>query len=288
MADWNDLLVEPVEAKGSDDLTGWFDRIAERLLNGTRLWVGTEPHRFTEIEFYYYGDQHLDVFAHRDPVQKATGRWYFHRTRGVYRGGSFKGVDLTFGGADAYGGVLIRGIEAEGGPQVDGPSLTVDRMLARTEAPDVASLDTAIDGRLGWDGDSPLRIEMTEMQERPLLRTARVGLTLKRLKQAEGPMRYIMRPYRYLSEPRRIAKGKIHMVLALHAQGKGAGEITEACGCPRGTVQRYVEDFEAGRQEADFGPFWGIDLGPRDLCKLHGVWHAKFGKGPTKGAGMLF
>jgi hypothetical protein len=283
MSEWRALLLEPDTQRNTDQLEGWFDRIAARLLHGTRLWVVGEPHRFTEVELYYHGGGHLDTFTHRDPIQKSCGRWYFHRTRGVYRGGSFKGFDLTFGGPEAFGGVLIRGIEAEEGPKlVDGPSLSVDHLLARTEAPDVAALDGAIAERPAWDEDNPLRLEMLpEVAQGTILRSARVGLSLKRLKASEGPLRYILRRYRYLSEPRRISKGKLHMVLALHAAGSGVDDINEVTGCPRGTIQRYVADFEQGRQEADFAPFWGIDLGPKDLCRLHGVWQARYGGGPA-------
>jgi hypothetical protein len=281
MADWEALLLEPPGLDGTDDLLGWFDAVAARLLNGTRLMVGGEPHRFTEVEFYYHGGGHLDPFTHRDPIQRELGRWYFHRTRGVYRGGSFKGFDLTFGGTAAFGGVLIRGLEKPDGTLVDGPSLSVDHLLARTEAPDVATLDEAIEGRVAWDSESPLCLDWTpELLDRPLLRSPRVGLSLKRLRAAPQPPRYIMRSYRYLSEPKRVAKGKLHMVLAEHARGSPAEQITKVTGCPRATVQRYVADFEEGRAKGDLSPFWGIDLGPRDLCQLYGAWWAQFGTGP--------
>jgi hypothetical protein len=95
---WNELLVEPAGLSDDAAFAGWFDAIARRLLCGTRLLAAGVPHRFTEVEMYYYGEPHPDPFTHRDPIQKYTGLWYFHRTAGVYRGGSFKGVDLTFGG----------------------------------------------------------------------------------------------------------------------------------------------------------------------------------------------
>jgi hypothetical protein len=277
MSDWQSLFLEPREVENSERLVEWFTLIAQRVLNGTILMVGQEKHRFTEIEFYYHGGKHLDVFTHRDPIQTETGRWYFHRTRGVYRGGSFKGVDITFGGPKAFGGILIRGIATAADQLIDGPSLTVDHLLARTEAPTVAELDEAIEGRVVWDPESPLHVVMTDIVDRPLLRSARVGLSLKRLRASEPPPRFIMRPYRYLSEPKRISKGKAHMVLALHAQGHPAEKIREMTGCTKGALERYVADFEEGRKSADFTPFWGIDIGPRDLSQLHGVWHAKFG-----------
>jgi hypothetical protein len=258
----------------------WFDAVARRLLCGCRLMVGSEPHRFTEVEFYYHGRAHLDMFTHRDPIQKGTGLWYFHRTAGVYRGGSFKGLDLTFGGKDAFGGVLIRGIEAEDGPTlIDGPSLSVDHLLARTEAADVATLDAAIEARPCWDPDNPLHLEwLPALADRPLLKTARVGLSLKRLRKSEAPPRFILRRYRYLSEPRRISKGKLHMALALYADGKTPAEIREVTGGTKGAVDRYIADFEEGKRESDFTPYFGIELGPKELARLHGLWLAKFGQ----------
>jgi hypothetical protein len=283
MSEWETLLTEPA-GLGEDEARwdAWFSAMATRLLTGTRFLVGDEPHRFTEVEMYYYGGPHKDPFTHRDPIQKATGRWYFHRTRGVYRGGSFKGIDLTFGGPDSFGGILIRGVEGPGENLIDGPSLTVDHLLSRTEAATVATLDEAIAGRACWDPDNPLRLEMIPVSERTLLRTARVGLTLKRLRKSPEPLRYLLRNYRYLSEPRRISKGKPHMVLALHARGEGIEQISQATGCPRGTVKRYVDEFEAGRAETDLDAYFGIDLGTTELCRLHGAWHTRWGKKPTE------
>src|SRR5262249_36534114 len=115
MCTWSTLFQRPATLKGSDKLTELFDRIARQLLAGSRLEVGNGPHRFVEVEFSYCGDGHGDPFTHRDPLQLESGRWYFHKTAGVYRSGSFKGFDLTFGGGGAHGGVLIRGIEAPDG-----------------------------------------------------------------------------------------------------------------------------------------------------------------------------
>src|SRR5262245_54518774 len=129
MSDWHQLLRKPDALRGSDELGPWFTAVAARLLNGAALLAGGVRHRFTEIEFYYHGDGHLDPFAHRDPVQLHVGRWYFHRTAGVYRSGSFKGLDLSFGDGTAFGGVLIRGLATEDDVLVDGPSLCVDHLL---------------------------------------------------------------------------------------------------------------------------------------------------------------
>jgi 3-methyladenine DNA glycosylase Mpg len=252
--------------------------MAEQLLNGLRLVVGRQPHRLVEIEFYYWSKSHPDPFTHRDPIQFHIGHWYFHRTRGVYRGGSFKGLDLTFGQDDASGGVLIRGLETPEGKRIDGPSLCVDHLLDAAGAATVAELDRAINKRLAWEKDNPLILEVTDaLENRPRFQSPRVGLMLKRVAARTEGTRFVMRPYRYLTEPRRTKKGKLHLVLALHAQGNGVHDIQRLTNCPLRTIERYIADFERGRKEADFAPYFGIDLGPAELCKLYGVWFAHWG-----------
>ncbi|MBL8799785.1 MAG: hypothetical protein JNM56_38240 [Planctomycetia bacterium] len=277
-SDWTRLLQRPEPAADGVACEAWFNRIAARLLHGCRLMVNGQPHRLVEVEFYYHGDGHLDPFTHRDPLQRACGRWYFHRTRGTYRGGSFKGLDLTFGAGEANGGVLLRGLETPDGRLVDGPSLLVDHLLAATSNPGVAALDETIATRQVWSTTSPLHLISVDSATKPsLYRSARVGLSLKKAAAEDDMPHYILRPYRYLSEPRRTAKGKLLLVLALHVQGLDPAAIQQLTGCPRASIQRYLTDYETGRQLADFAGYRGCDLSPADLCRLHGTWHARFG-----------
>src|SRR5439155_9503840 len=103
----------------------WFAAIAQRLLNEADLVVAGQRYRFAELEMYYSGGAHPDLFAHRDPIQLQDGRWYFHRTRGEYRGGSFKGLDLALGDGKSYFGILIRSVVASDALLLDGPCVTV-------------------------------------------------------------------------------------------------------------------------------------------------------------------
>ena len=271
MFEWVRLL------RRSEPLDDWFTRIAEQLLNGSRLIVGQRPYRMVEIEFYYWSKEHPDPFTHRDPVQFHTGYWYFHRSHGVYRGGSFKGLDLTFGQNVTSGGIIIRGLETPDGRLIDGPSLCMDHLLDATGAATVAELDRTICNR-AWEKNNPLRLTAIKVREnRTLFRSPRVGLMLKRVEARTDATRFVMLPYRYLTEPSRIKKGKLHVVLALHAQGIDIEGINRLTNCPRRIVERYIADFERGRKEADFTPYFGIDLGPAELCKLYGVWFAHWG-----------
>jgi len=139
-------------------------------------------------------ESHPDPFTHRDPLLRARGRWYFHRTGGTYKGGSFKGIDLTFGDGEAYGGVLIRGLERPDGTLVDGPSLCVDHLLAACGVASVAALDATIADRLAWDPGNLLQLQDTPLAPGPLLRTARIGLALRRSKPAPEAPQYVLRP----------------------------------------------------------------------------------------------
>jgi hypothetical protein len=276
-SDWLALFRKPEDRSAPDALDDWFTRIAERLLNGSYLVAGRQAHRLVEIEMYYWSVAHADPFTHRDPIQFRIGHWYFHRSGGTYRGGSFKGLDLTFGDRTTSGGILLRGMEKPDGTPIDGPSLCVDHLLGATGTASIAALDRDIGGRLAWEDANPLLLQQTDtLAPRVLIRSPRVGLLLKKAGSQTESTRFVMRPYRYLTEPRRTRKGKAPIVLALHARGDSVADIQRLTNCPRRTIERYVADFEAGRLEADFTPYLGADLGPRDWCKLYGVWCAHF------------
>jgi hypothetical protein len=239
------------------------------------------PLRLIEVEAYYHGAGHEDPFAHRDPVQLTAGRWYFHRTGGQYRGGSFKGLDLACGDGTAFGGFLIRGVALPDGSVIDGPSLTVDHILKLTGQPGVKALDGVIAGRLAWADGLPLQLVTTQVVERhPVLTSLRVGLTLKKRTFApdDPAFAFLFRSFRYLSEPKRTAKGNPHMVLPLIAAGTPPEEVTSLTNCPTASVKRHAADFATGRTLSSAEPFYGRELSTADLCQLYGLWRERNGR----------
>jgi hypothetical protein len=267
---WLDQFRRP-RGLHEESTTAWFARIADLLLNRTSWGVAGLPHRITECEFYYRGTAHDDPFTHGDPVQVHPGRWYFHRTAGVYRGGSFKGIDVTFGDGTARGGILIRGAEAADGTFIDGPSLLVDHLLRLCGATAVAELDDLIAGRLAWDRSNPLHLEEVPADGRGVLACARVGLSLRRARPGSRMPAFLTRPYRFLTEPGRIAKGKPHMVMGLHRLGRKLEEIREVTRTPARSIAAYVAEYENGQRAGRFEDYFGEEFGPRDLCRLHGI-----------------
>ncbi|TRM69832.1 hypothetical protein BD626DRAFT_475446 [Schizophyllum amplum] len=187
-----------------------FDEIASALLHAYLLVVhsGTSETCFTllELEFYLHKPQcHEDPFVHRTEEQRELGRWYFHRAPGrgttAYRGGTRKGLDLTFGDATAYGGILLRSIQRlDTAEIVCGPSLLVDKIVFLSNASTLTDLVGT-----KWGGDTSAftqcgaflraRDDTEDSFSRRLCRTPRVGLELSTASRGA----FVIKPYRYIA-----------------------------------------------------------------------------------------
>ncbi|RIA88213.1 hypothetical protein C1645_253918 [Glomus cerebriforme] len=142
-----------------------FNRIANFLLCNTRLCLPMErTFKFLEIEFYLNDvtNDHDDPYSHGHEHQLTCGEWYFHRVgKNGYRGGSRKGIDITFGSVERkiYGGILIRTIQNELTNEViEGPSLIVDKIL---EACDVNQGGIREMVEIVWKGKSGILCDMS-------------------------------------------------------------------------------------------------------------------------------
>lgn len=279
----SELSQKPKTATAEEHFAPWFAQIAHRLLNEADFVVAGQRYRFAELEMYYSGWGHSDLFAHRDPVQLEDGRWYFHRTRGEYRGGSFKGLDLALGDGASFFGILIRTVVAADGTVLDGPCVTVDHLLAKNKAASVAALDGVINQRSIWDTTSPLHIvESEKPRTAQVYSCSRVGLSLKKAKGKPDAPKFVARPYRYLTEPKEISKGKPHLVLSLYRAGHTPEAIRDVIDMPLKTINRYIADFDTGKAVESFDGYIGKDLGTADLCRMLGTWHAKYGTPAAK------
>ncbi|MCA9175591.1 MAG: hypothetical protein KDB14_13995 [Planctomycetales bacterium] len=292
--------------------------VARSLLTETRLNACGSVARIVEIELYCCSDAAPDPFAHCHPLQGETGRWYLHRVGAGYRGGSFKGIDITFGADGGFGGVLIRGLEVCGGKTsqiVDGPSLCVDWLMRAAGVSSPRELDERVGlcrvddpaaalrlelvvgrdsslgphkGRLRWRPDRSTGPHKGRLRWRPdrsteptrIWSTARVGLALRH--GVETPTWWAARQ-RFLTEPRRIRKGRPQLIIALHQDHVAAEEIALLTGTPLRVVNRYLSWHEAGRAAAqgdavvdgtndfDRADVQGASATER-LCRQLGAW----------------
>jgi hypothetical protein len=266
------LLAAPAPG---EPLLKWFQRIADLLLRRTVLDVAGQAHELCEIEFYLHGEEHADPFTHGQAIQRSTGRWYFHRSGESYRGGTYKGLDITFGPPDVFGGILIRSLLTPDGELINGSSLCVEHLLARTGHVDVASLAGVV-GDLNVDApDSSLRLRPVAERAVTIYYTARVGLTLKRVAEHPEMLEYILRPYRALTRPRKIAKGRVHLIIALHQAGETPAAIEALTGAPKRTVTQTIAAYQRGRELESSESLHGKSLSASDLCLLHGALQPK-------------
>ncbi len=110
----------------------YINNFAKTLLNNYVIRVKNHEFQICEIEFYINSESHPDTYTHGDPLQKNFGKIYFHRMNGKsYKGGTFKGVDLTFGDQNMYFGVLIRSMyDILNEEMISGPCNVVNKILA--------------------------------------------------------------------------------------------------------------------------------------------------------------
>lgn len=265
------LLPEP-GADEADHLPA-FRRVADLVLNRATWHIGGRPHRLVEIELYFTGPGHEDPFTHGDPIQRTFGVWYFHRQGTTYKGGTYKGLDIAFGRPDAAAGILLRAVEPldGAGALVEGPSSLVDHVLRLTGRGSVAELAGAFDRSVdaGEEGGSPLYLTLDDAHPAATVyESARVGLSLKKGADLDR-RRFLPRPYRFLTEPARIKKGRPYLVVALHEQGHDVRQIAELTGAQRGQVERYLAGYASGRGRDPES--YRRDLTPEELCEMLGA-----------------
>ncbi|KAH3756716.1 hypothetical protein Pelo_11485 [Pelomyxa schiedti] len=259
-----------------------FDRIANFLFNSCTLYIGQLPHYFAELEFYFNAYAHKDTFTHGDAMQMTYGNWYFHKTGGKYRSGTFKGMDLTFGPSGAYGGILVRGLYDPSSKTIkDGPCVCVDYILKMNKADSidkfVRSHGTFVTLQPGEDCTKRalwLAAHPDAPRNAKLIKSPRVGLSLKNSTQNKES--YIMRPYRYVAYPGLTKKGKHHMAMWLLQQGTPQASIRQTLCSTSATITKWVQSYESGKSKEP-SAFIGGDLSQAEkVCELYGACSNRF------------
>jgi hypothetical protein len=259
------------------DLSSRFQQIASVLLHQYRIVLAQaenqkESYEVLELEFYLRKDGcHEDPFAHATEEQSLSGNWYFHRsprrskdasrsatsTTG-YRGGTRKGMDLTFGGPvdskyfakskpapslAVRGGVLLRSMRrCTDSTLISGPSLLVDEILRRSGASSISDL---VQNK--WSGDTSalsarkhfpsLYFEQRsaeDLSSSPVYSSPRIGLDLGHpgttASVGHPRVTFVSRPYRYFVSPSMLtANGRIQTfigILAYHLHERQESPIS--------------------------------------------------------------
>lgn len=180
------------------DIDGdYIKQIAKSILNKHKLKVGDKTFRFAEIEFYVRNNTHKDEYTHMKPEQLEYGKWYFHKTGSGYKGGTFKGLDMTFGlkESNCYFGVLIRALNCiDDDTYYCGPCVCVNKIL---ELCNVNSIKEYVDNYdvLPLDIESEDNIHVLyddNLTEEAVYAGPRIGLSDKYEEYHNKPYRFII------------------------------------------------------------------------------------------------
>jgi len=300
------LLSSPMSAYGPA-----FDTIARELLLNLELHCNGHVLRVLECEFYWRADEpagvavpdggdHHDVFAHASPMQHNNyGRWYWHRQGtkpdASYKGGSYKGLDVTCGpvGGTGHGGILIRAVQrVSDGVCIEGSCLVADEVLRLHKATSIAEVVARWNGNICAFSNPTLffarakhRLPSPKSGAPLIVRSPRVGLTLKQA-GATRP-RFIMLPYRYcrVDVPGFVnKKQKQTLLLSAYEELGGGAEakqlIQKMCGATAGYFAQHVAAFEAGKLLKGMDKFVAAKAGAgsaEELSQMYGAWMKQFG-----------
>ena len=121
-----------------------------------------------------------------------------------FKAGTYKGMDLTFGGEEHFGGILIRAIMTAGGEYIDGPCNSVSALLKDRGVNEFKELNLkswpAHDGDAFDKSNGLVHLSYSAILEKnEPVTSARVGLTLKRYDLHKE--KYWLEDLRYLTYP---------------------------------------------------------------------------------------
>ena len=190
-----------------------FAKIAGDLMNNNVLIVHDVYYRFTSLEFYYHHNDHQDCYSHQHPNQKTSGQWYLHGS----------GLDITFGGTNIYGGILIRGIKnLQEQTYINGPILCVQELFRNFgEVDDSEKINFYIQ-TIPWDRMGSL------VEEQEFYHSRRVGLNPKIDTTPEA--RFFNGMYRFFIQPKITQKDKSNIANDILKQVKSEKNVNDLFG----------------------------------------------------------
>lgn len=216
------------------------DKMGRELLNNVILYINKKEHRICEIEFYLKNDKHNDPFVHGNDDQKTPLKWYFHKQNNTYKSGTYKGLDITFGYNDSYGGCLIRSIKPKDKDIIEGPCKVVDYILEQNKINSIESFvgNSGLLSVINCD-KLYLKYDSTHFADMTIFLGPRVGLTLK--KKGGDREKFIMKDYRYLIYPESINKYRSTIVARLVKNNNSDEQIKKLVKIPLNSIKKYKD-----------------------------------------------
>lgn len=224
-----------------------FREQATELLNTKGIEINGVVCEIYEIEFYLQSPEHPDPFVHCHADHLTNNRWYFHKQRHNYRSGTFKGLDLTFGGESNYGGILIRSIRSPDLGVIEGPCRVVNYILEQLELEKISDLVPADAPPINAYEFPRLHIvDLATPSEGRIKAGPRIGLTLKR--ERPRGFEFLMKPYRFVRSTR---FRKEQYMMALNPDTEWQADVTSQEFFERGKATPLEEIQRITKKQVD-------------------------------------
>ena len=183
-----------------------------------------------------------------------------------------KGLDIAFGEEGRFGGILIRSLQKIGKKEtICGPSLVVDNILKKNAMKSISDLVEKFGISILEGENEGLYIKKEKIPNLKMYSSARVGLTLKNKKSEQKPELFIMRNYRYFTDPKSISKHKHLMAISMSlVHNLSQPEICQITGSKKNSVSEWIDHANKGKRKA-FSKFYGTSKYSNQLvCQLYG------------------
>eukprot|EP01059_Diplonema_ambulator_P035250 TRINITY_DN8223_c0_g1_i2.p1 TRINITY_DN8223_c0_g1~~TRINITY_DN8223_c0_g1_i2.p1 ORF type:complete len:317 (+),score=77.95 TRINITY_DN8223_c0_g1_i2:38-988(+) len=254
---------------------------AAALMTHFELDINGSMWRLAELEAYVYHDTHPDAYTHRNDDQLELCSWYFHRQgNGSYKGGTYKGMDLTFGCREnkLYGGFLVRSIqEVRTNAVVEGPCLVVNKILELNQVGSIADFAAGRNGaQLNVEETEGLLLKLAKNgagSGRPVHSAPRVGLTLR---SGSDKVKFCARGYRFSTIAASIKKFKAGFVAVAVSEGMTTAAIMDAFNMKPKLTSDYMSAFEKGVKSSDYSAFIDNVLNSTEICEMFGATRKSF------------
>lgn len=178
-----------------------FDQMANYILNRTVIVCNDNILRICEIEFYLKSVDHNDPYVHDTSEQHTYGNWYFHKHHtGTYKGGTFKGLDITFGSLKSACGILIRSVMCLGNSVsgsvntkqvIEGPCKTVNKLLELLEVKSI--MDFTQGNTIAINHEKLKLIEIQTPTTDIIVKGPRIGLSNKNIEYQNAEYRFAIK-----------------------------------------------------------------------------------------------
>jgi hypothetical protein len=266
------LSIDPSKMTKPEEFANAFNNIADQLMKYYLISINGHKYRLAELEFYLNDANHPDIFTHGNKSQLTCGQWYFHKTGSSYKGGSFKGLDITFS-TRGYGGILIRAIKSvDDDTYIEGPCNVVNTILNEYNVDNVSDFVSREDFNLEVDMKGPIYILRTEENKIDKITTSgRFGLVLRN----DDQVPYVLRPYRYMSFPSEVRKGRQHLVLELHYKNVNSKKISDLTGCGVPQINKWTKKYDDIDSSIKPSSYYGKKLNAAEFSAFYNVLRKK-------------